>query len=49
MSFFNWGANDKAKNQGQADPNKFKSDKERKDYQAGYNTQKQKEQQQKKK
>lgn len=48
MSLFNKGANDKAKNQGQVDPNKFKNDKDRKDYQAGYNTQKQKEQQNKK-
>lgn len=32
----------------QADPNKFKSDKERKDYQAGYNKQKEQEQQKKK-
>jgi hypothetical protein len=48
MSFFNRGANDKADNKGQADPNKFKSDKERKDYQAGYNKQKEQEQQKKK-
>ena len=49
MSFFNRGANDKAQNKGQADPNKFKSDVERKAYQAGYEKQKEKEQQQKKK
>jgi hypothetical protein len=48
MSFFNKGANDKAQNKGQVDPNKFKSDKERKDYQAGYSKQKEKEQQKKK-
>lgn len=48
MSFFDRGAKDKADNKGPADPNKFKSDKERKDYQAGYNRQKEQEQQKKK-
>jgi hypothetical protein len=45
MGLFNRGADDKSQNKGQVDPNKFKSDKERKDYQAGYNKQKEKEQQ----
>jgi hypothetical protein len=45
MSFFNKGANDKAQNKGPADPNKFPSDKAKKDYEAGYK----KDQQQKKK
>ncbi len=48
MSWLNRGAEDKAQNKGQADPNKFKSDKERKDYQAAYNKQKEKEERQKK-
>jgi len=46
MSFFNRGADDKAQNKGQVDPNKFKNDADRKAYQAGYNKQKEKEQQQ---
>lgn len=45
MGWFNRGADDKSQNKGQADPNKFKSGKERKDYRAGYNKQKEKEQQ----
>ena len=40
------GAEDARQNKGQADPNKFKSDAERKAYQADYN--KQKDQQNKK-
>jgi hypothetical protein len=48
MGFFNRGAKDKAENKGQVDPNKFKSAEERKQYQAGYNKEKEKEQQKKK-
>ena len=46
MSWFNRGANDKADGKGQADPNKFKDDTSRKNYQAGWNQQKEREQQQ---
>ena len=45
MSWWNKGANDKAQGQGQADPNKFKNDTARKEYQSGYEKQKQQEQQ----
>ncbi|MBK8464860.1 MAG: hypothetical protein IPL32_03435 [Chloracidobacterium sp.] len=48
MSWFNRGQNDKAQGSGQADPNKFKNDTARKDYQAGYDKQKQEQQQQQK-
>jgi hypothetical protein len=37
MSWWNTGKNDAAQNKGQKNPNDFKSDKERKDYQAGHN------------
>ena len=49
MSWFNRGANDKAQGQGQADPNKFKNDAARKEYQTGWSKQKEREQQQQKK
>lgn len=48
MSFFDWGKGDKANNKGQVDPNKFSNDKERKDYQAGWNKQKEEEARKKK-
>ena len=48
MSWWNKGADDKSHGRGQDDPNKFKNDTDRKDYQAGYERQKQQEQQQKK-
>lgn len=38
----NQGASDAAQNKGQKNPNDFKTDAERKDYQAGYNNQKKK-------
>jgi hypothetical protein len=46
VGLFNRGAEDKAKGQGQADPNKFSNDAARKDYQAGWQKQKEREQQQ---
>lgn len=49
MGWFNRGADDKSQNKGQVDPKKFGSDTERKQYQAGYEKQKQQEQQKKNK
>lgn len=43
MGFFGSGKSDKAQNKGQVDPNKFTNDKDRKDYQAGWNKQKEEE------
>jgi hypothetical protein len=40
-SDYNKGQSDKNNNMGQKDPNSFKNDKERKDYQAGWNNTKQ--------
>ena len=48
MGWFDKGAKDQSAGKGQMDPNKFKNDQARKDYQAGHNAQKQKEQEKKK-